>query len=121
MNDDISWMSFFFFPCQDGEHYQGIASDGSMGLVHRASFLERRPVPLLSMPWFHGAISRLDAEKLLDRNHEGQFLLRTSQNTKGVYALAVRSGFKGQGSEFKGQGLEFKRQGSAHRSFYKMS
>ena len=61
-----------------------------MGLIHHTSILERCPVPMWDMPWFHGAISRLDAEKLLDRNRDGQFLLRISQNTKGVYALGVR-------------------------------
>lgn len=75
---------------QDGEHYQAVAADGSMGLIHRSSLLERQPISMWEMPWFHGAISRLDAEKLLDRNRDGQFLLRTSQNTKGVYALAIR-------------------------------
>ncbi len=69
-----------------------------MGLIHCSSILERRPVPLYPMPWFHAAISRLDAEKLLDRNQEGQFLLRVSQNTKGVYALAMRLEFRGQSS-----------------------
>ena len=76
-------------PSQD-EHYQAVACDGSMGLVHCSSLLRRKAIPPLPMPWFHGAISRLDAEKLLDRNLDGQFLLRTSQNTKGVYALALR-------------------------------
>lgn len=79
-------------PCtlQDREHYQAVASDGSMGLIHHSSLLERHPIQLWPMPWFHAAISRLDAEKLLDRNTGGQFLLRTSQNTNGVYALAIR-------------------------------
>ena len=45
---------------------------------------------MFPMPWFHSAISRLEAEKLLDRNQDGQFLLRESQHTKGVYALALR-------------------------------
>lgn len=75
---------------QDGDHYQGVASDGSMGMVQRSALLQRQAVPPWPMPWFHAAISRLDAEKLLDRNLDGQFLLRTSQNTKGVYALALR-------------------------------
>lgn len=67
-----------------------MAADGSMGLIQRACILDRQPVSMWAMPWFHGTISRLDAEKLLDRNKDGQFLLRISQNTKGVYALAMR-------------------------------
>ena len=67
-----------------------MASDGSMGLIHFSHIHEREPIPVVPMPWFHSAISRLDAEKLLDRNQDGHFLLRISQNTKGVYALAIR-------------------------------
>ncbi len=55
-----------------------------------SAVLRRPSIPLFPMPWFHGAITRLEAEKLLDRNQDGQFLFRTSQNTKGVYALALR-------------------------------
>jgi len=61
-----------------------------MGLIGSSFILQRDSIPLLPMPWFHSTISRLDAEKLLDRNWEGQFLLRTSQSTKGIYALAMR-------------------------------
>ena len=32
---------------------------------------------------------RFEAEKILDRNQDGQFLMRTSQSTEGIYALAV--------------------------------
>lgn len=63
--------------------------------MHRGALLPRPPVPLHPMPWFHGTISRVEAESLLDRNTQGQFLLRTSQNTAGVYALAMRSEFRG--------------------------
>lgn len=75
---------------QDGQHYQAVLADGSMGLIHSSLVLQREPIQLHPMPWFHSSISRLDAEKLLDRNWDGQFLLRTSQNTKGVFALAIR-------------------------------
>ena len=75
---------------QGGQHYQASAADGEIGLFPSSAILKRPPVPMVPMPWFHGAISRLDAEKLLDRNQDGQFLLRTSQNTQGVYALAIR-------------------------------
>ena len=34
-------------------------------------------------------VRRFEAEKILDRNQDGQFLMRTSQSTEGIYALAV--------------------------------
>lgn len=64
--------------------------DGATGLVPVACILRRPAVSMVPMPWFHGPISRFDAEKLLDRNKDGQFLLRAGQHPKGVYALAVR-------------------------------
>ena len=64
--------------------------DGSVGLVPIACILRRPAVSMVPMPWFHGTISRFDAEKLLDRNKDGQFLLRAGQHPQGVYALAVR-------------------------------
>ena len=90
-------MTTFFIPLsslspsfQDHMHYQAAASDGSIGLFPASAILDRSPVPMHPMPWFHGAITRLESEKLLDRNQDGQFLFRTSQNTKGIYALALR-------------------------------
>ncbi|KAL5473852.1 hypothetical protein EMCRGX_G028414 [Ephydatia muelleri] len=63
--------------------------NGSTGLVPVASTLRRLAVSMVPMPWFHGTVSRFDAEKLLDRNKDGQFLLRAGQHPQGVYALAV--------------------------------
>jgi c-src tyrosine kinase len=54
-----------------------------------SSILERPGVALQPLPWFHGPITRFEAEKILDRNQDGQFLMRTSQSTEGIYALAV--------------------------------
>ena len=75
---------------QDRKNYQGTAANGDVGLFPANAIRQRSPIPMLPMPWFHSAISRLEAEKLLDRNQDGQFLLRESQHTKGVYALALR-------------------------------
>eukprot|EP00731_Ephydatia_muelleri_P016536 Em0009g960a len=46
-------------------------------------------VHLQAMPWFHGRISREDAEKLLTPPKNGQFLVRESQNYPGDYTLCV--------------------------------
>ena len=75
---------------QDRKNYQATAANGDVGLFPALAIMPRSPIPMLPMPWFHSAISRLEAEKLLDRNQDGQFLLRESQNTEGVYALALR-------------------------------
>ena len=40
--------------------------------------------------WFHGDISRENAEKLLRPFRNGNFLVRESQNYKGDYTLCVR-------------------------------
>lgn len=97
------------------EYCQATVADGSVGLVPMSSVLERPGVMLQPMPWFHGPITRysllsnrvtgsnsteasthwntllyrFEAEKILDRNQDGQFLMRTSQSTEGIYALAV--------------------------------
>lgn len=75
---------------QDGLHYLASTSDGNIGQFPMSAVKKRTPIPMLPMPWYHSTISRLEAEKLLDRNQDGQFLFRTSQNTKGKYALAIR-------------------------------
>ena len=41
--------------------------------------------------WFHGNISREQAEKMLKPYRNGQYLVRESQNYPGDYTLCVRS------------------------------
>ena len=41
------------------------------------------------MPWFHGKISRDNAEKLLTPRKDGLFLVRESTNFPGDYTLSV--------------------------------
>lgn len=48
-----------------------------------------RSVKLNSMPWFHGKISREEAEKLLTPRSDGLFLVRESTNFPGDYTLCV--------------------------------
>lgn len=46
-------------------------------------------VKIQQMPWFHGNLSREDAEKLLRPFKNGQYIVRESQNYKGDYTLCV--------------------------------
>lgn len=49
----------------------------------------RLEVKLNAMPWFHGKISREDAEILLNPREDGLFLVRESTNFPGDYTLCV--------------------------------
>ena len=44
---------------------------------------------LFNFRWFHGNISREDAEKMLQPYRNGQYIVRESQNYKGDYTLCV--------------------------------
>jgi len=46
-------------------------------------------VQVIEMPWFHGKISRDNAEKLLNPRKDGLFLVRESTNFPGDYTLCV--------------------------------
>jgi len=41
--------------------------------------------------WYHGSISRRNAEQLLRMRREGSYLVRTSESNKLDYSLSVRS------------------------------
>ena len=48
------------------------------------------PHPTPRPRWFHGLVTRFEVEKLLDRNRPGQFLVRSTQHGKGVFAVSLR-------------------------------
>jgi len=50
---------------------------------------EHAEVQVIEMPWFHGKISRDNAEKLLTPRKDGLFLVRESTNFPGDYTLCV--------------------------------
>ena len=54
------------------------------------SYCDCYPPPPPSPRWFHGLVTRFEVEKLLDRNRPGQFLVRSTQHGKGVFAVSVR-------------------------------
>lgn len=55
----------------------------------KQSVAGRLEVKLNAMPWFHGKISREDAESLLNPREDGLFLVRESTNFPGDYTLCV--------------------------------
>lgn len=48
-------------------------------------------LPLERQGWYHGAITRLEAENILRMNKEGSFLVRNSESTKQDYSLSLKS------------------------------
>ncbi|XP_076464986.1 tyrosine-protein kinase CSK-like [Babylonia areolata] len=67
------------------------ASGGKCGIIPANYVKPRKVVTLHAMPWFHGKISRLDAERLLQPRREGLFLIRESVQHPGDYTLCVVS------------------------------
>lgn len=49
----------------------------------------KQAVKLREMPWFHGKMTREEAEKKLDVTKDGHFLVRESNNFPGDYTLCV--------------------------------
>uniref|UniRef100_A0A1X7UVQ9 Tyrosine-protein kinase n=1 Tax=Amphimedon queenslandica TaxID=400682 RepID=A0A1X7UVQ9_AMPQE len=63
-------------------------SEGTVGVVPTSSLTLRSPVSLSPMIWYH-CCTRDEAEGLLDKSIEGQFLVRPSQTSDSVYAISV--------------------------------
>lgn len=40
--------------------------------------------------WYHGTLSRVEAESLLREANEGAFLVRTSESAKHDYSLSLK-------------------------------
>ncbi|KAH8381996.1 hypothetical protein KR009_001323 [Drosophila setifemur] len=73
-------------------------SSGSTSAMNHASLsptgmapqqLRKCEVKLNAMPWFHGSITRDEAEHLLQPREDGLFLVRESTNFPGDYTLCV--------------------------------
>ncbi|XP_028252286.1 SH2 domain-containing adapter protein F-like [Parambassis ranga] len=71
------------------------ASDSTLRLVgDTPSLLGERVdpcLPLENQVWYHGALSRSDAEKLLTLCKESSYLVRNSQTCRNDYSLSLRS------------------------------
>lgn len=71
------------------EWYIAQHCDGRRGLVPLTHLQRRTEVKLNTMPWFHGKISRDEAERLLQPTKDGLFLVRESTNFPGDFTLCV--------------------------------
>nr|KAI8768231.1 tyrosine-protein kinase CSK-like [Biomphalaria glabrata] len=73
----------------DPNWYKAKNSIGAEGMIPANYVKLRKVVSLHAMPWYHGKISRLDAERLLNPRETGLFLVRDSNNFVGDYTLCV--------------------------------
>lgn len=76
-------------PTRDPNWYRARHVDGREGLIPANYIHHRSEVKLNAMPWFHGKITREDAEVLLKPRDDGLFLVRESTNFPGDYTLCV--------------------------------
>jgi len=72
MEDDLNWFR--------------AELDSREGLIP-SNYIELRP-----HDWYYGRITRADAEKLLNKKHEGGFLIRISESSPGDFSLSVKCG-----------------------------
>ncbi|CAD6185435.1 unnamed protein product [Caenorhabditis auriculariae] len=50
----------------------------------------RHEVPMVEEPWYFGKISREEADRLLDRGLEGEYLVRESESNPGDLSISLR-------------------------------
>ncbi|TMW52386.1 hypothetical protein DOY81_002553 [Sarcophaga bullata] len=82
----------------------GLAPNHSSGLHNQPQ--KKCEVKLNAMPWFHGSITRDEAEHLLQPREDGLFLVRESTNFPGDYTLCVC--FQGKVEHYRVKYLENK-------------
>lgn len=76
-------------PTSDRMWYKACDAKGREGMIPANYVQKRKVVSLHAMPWFHGKITRLQAEELLMPREDGLFLIRESSNYPGDYTLCV--------------------------------
>jgi c-src tyrosine kinase len=78
----------------DPSWYVARAVDGKEGMIPANYVQERTAVKMSTMPWYHGKITREQAEQLMIPREDGLFLVRESANFPGDYTLCVSFGGK---------------------------
>ncbi|XP_069948491.1 tyrosine-protein kinase CSK isoform X2 [Cherax quadricarinatus] len=77
-------------PTNDPNWVKARNRDGMEGMIPTSYVTEfKKEVKLNTMAWFHGKISRDEAEGLLNPPEDGLFLVRESTNFPGDYTLCV--------------------------------
>ncbi|XP_055850132.1 uncharacterized protein LOC129914768 [Episyrphus balteatus] len=84
----------------------GLQQQQQQQLMHSQHQQRKCEVKLNAMPWFHGSISRDEAEHLLQPRDDGLFLVRESTNFPGDYTLCVC--FQGKVEHYRVKYLENK-------------
>uniref|UniRef100_A0A6I8N4Y0 SH2 domain-containing adapter protein D n=1 Tax=Ornithorhynchus anatinus TaxID=9258 RepID=A0A6I8N4Y0_ORNAN len=67
--------------------WRGPSPEGSAPVAERVD----PTVPLEKQAWFHGAISRVEAESQLSLCKEGSYMVRHSETSRDDYSLSLRS------------------------------
>jgi len=86
---------------------------GGFGIKHGKSLLDR-VVHLLSQAWFHGDIERMEAQRRLEGQEEGAFLVRFSKSTPGGFAITkLDQVIRRKRSNANGKGKKGSKKGAA--------
>jgi len=82
---------------ENGEWCKGKTESGDIGWIPRSYIAELNSLEKHS--WYHGLVSRVEAESRLSSEIDGSFLVRKSINRPGEYAVSLR--FEGSNSHYK--------------------
>ncbi|XP_014781693.1 tyrosine-protein kinase CSK isoform X3 [Octopus bimaculoides] len=74
---------------RDPNWYQAKNSYGREGMIPANYVQKRQEVSLQTMPWYHGKVSREEAESLLAGHMIGSFLVRENGHYPGDYTLSL--------------------------------
>ena len=88
-DDELSFRKFDtlkILNMEDDVNWYRAELEGREGLIP-SNYIQMKP-----HDWYHGRISRADAERLLISQHEGAFLIRVSESSPSDFSLSVKCG-----------------------------